>query len=114
MILENVNTVRVQLAMTKYNFESPDMTVSKFVNDVLPTTGARLEDRWVLNEDGLPPEGVTVLCWGGYFPFGSYERKYRFSTGYQYGGNWNGDVTTKICADVIAWMPLPKPPVEFE
>lgn len=114
MILKNVNTARVRLAMMKYGFKSPDMTAAKFVNDVLPTTCARAEDRWVLIEDALPPDGVTVLCWGGYFPFGSYERKYRVSTGYQYNGIWNGDVRTKICADVIAWMPLPEPPEGFE
>lgn len=114
MILENVNTTKVQLAMMKHGFKSPDMTTAKFINDVLPTTCTRLEDRWVLIEDGLPPEGVTVLCWGGYFPFGSYERKYRVSTGYQYNGTWNGDVRTKICADVIAWMPLPEPPEWFK
>lgn len=72
-------------------------------------------DKWTLVEDALPPNGENVLCWYEYFRFGSYNRLYRtFGIGYQYNGNWGGEVSTGRLARVLAWMPLPDPPKKLE
>lgn len=72
-------------------------------------------DKWTLVEDALPTDGEDVLCWYEYFRFGSYNRLYRtFGIGYQYNGNWGGEVSNGRLARVLAWMPLPEPPEGFE
>lgn len=66
---------------------------------------------WVLTDEKLPPEGQDVLCWYEYFRFGEYDRMYQtFGIGYQFNGNWGGEVVQGQKAKVLAWMPLPKPP----
>lgn len=66
---------------------------------------------WVLTDEKLPPEGQDVLCWYEYFRFGEYNRMYQtFGIGYQFNGNWGGEVAQGQKAKVLAWMPLPKPP----
>lgn len=66
---------------------------------------------WVLTDEKLPPEGQDVLCWYEYFRFGEYNRMYQtFGIGYQFNGNWGGEVVQGQKAKVLAWMPLPKPP----
>lgn len=66
---------------------------------------------WVLPDEKLPPEGQDVLCWYEYFRFGEYNRMYQtFGIGYQFNGNWGGEVAQGQKAKVLAWMPLPKPP----
>lgn len=72
-------------------------------------------DKWTLVEDALPPDGENVLCWYEYFRFGSYNRLYRtFGIGYQYNGNWGGEVSNGRLTRVLAWRPLPDPPKELE
>ena len=66
---------------------------------------------WTKVEDGLPENGVNVLCWYEYFRYGSYNRMFRtYGIGYQYNGNWAGDAAFGHKARVLAWMPLPDPP----
>lgn len=66
---------------------------------------------WVLTDEKLPPEGQDVLCWYEYFRFGEYYRMYQtFGIGYQFNGNWGGEVAQGQKAKVLAWMPLPRPP----
>ena len=66
---------------------------------------------WVLTDEKLPPNGQDVLCWYEYFRFGEYNRMYQtFGIGYQFNGNWGGEVVQGQKAKVLAWMPLPKPP----
>lgn len=66
---------------------------------------------WVLTDEKLPPEWQDVLCWYEYFRFGEYNRMYQtFGIGYQFNGNWGGEVAQGQKAKVLAWMPLPKPP----
>lgn len=68
---------------------------------------------WVLTDEKLPPEGQDMLCWYEYFRFGEYYRMYQtFGIGYQFNGNWGGEVAQGQKAKVLAWMPLPKPPEE--
>lgn len=64
---------------------------------------------WVLADEQLPEEGEKVLVWYEYFRYGDYNRMYEtYGIGYQYDGNWSGDVSgTK--ARCIAWRPLPEP-----
>lgn len=66
---------------------------------------------WVLTDEKLPPDGQDVLCWYEYFRFGEYNRMYQtFGIGYQFNGNWGGEVVQGQKAKVLAWIPLPKPP----
>lgn len=66
---------------------------------------------WVLTDEKLPPNGQDVLCWYEYFRFGEYNRMYQtFGIGYQFNGNWGGEVVQGQKAKVLAWIPLPKPP----
>ena len=58
---------------------------------------------WIDVKDKLPPDGEDVLCWYEYW---------RYGIGYQYGGNWGGEVTNGRNAKVLYWMPLPNPPKE--
>lgn len=67
--------------------------------------------KWISVEERLPPDGEHVLCWCEYFRYGSYNRMYKtYGIGYQYNGNWGGEVANGTKARVIAWMPLPEPP----
>ena len=66
---------------------------------------------WVLTDEKLPPNGQDVLCWYEYFRFGAFNLMYQtFGIGYQFNGNWGGEVVQGQKAKVLAWMPLPKPP----
>lgn len=67
--------------------------------------------KWTKVEDGLPENGVDVLCWYEYFRYGSYNRMFRtYGIGYQCNGNWAGESSFGHKARVLAWMPLPNPP----
>lgn len=66
---------------------------------------------WTLANEALPPNGENVLCWYEYFRFGEYNRMYQtFGIGYQFNGNWGGEVAQGQKVKVLAWTPLPKPP----
>lgn len=66
---------------------------------------------WVLTDEKLPPEGQDVLCWYEYFRYGAFNRMYQtYGIGFQFNGNWGGEVATGRSAKVLAWMPLPEPP----
>lgn len=79
----------------------------------LPAADVAPVVHWVLADEKLPPEGQDVLCWYEYFRFGEYYRMYQtFGIGYQFNGNWGGEVVQGQKAKVLAWMPLPKPPEE--
>lgn len=72
--------------------------------DAMPTD-------WRMAHESLPPNGEYVLCWYEYFRFGEYNRMYQtFGIGYQFNGNWGGEVAQGQKAKVLAWIPLPKPP----
>lgn len=72
-------------------------------------------NKWTLVEDALPTDGEAVLCWYEYFRFGSYNQLYRtFGIGYQYNGNWGGEVSNGRLVRVLAWRPLPDPSEGFE
>ena len=77
----------------------------------LPSADVAPVVRWVLTDEKLPPDGQDVLCWYEYFRFGEYYRMYQtFGIGYQFNGNWGGEVAQGQKAKVLAWMPLPRPP----
>lgn len=66
---------------------------------------------WVLTDEKLPPDGQDVLCWYEYFRYGAFNRMYQtYGIGFQFNGNWGGEVANGRSAKVLAWMPLPKPP----
>ena len=66
---------------------------------------------WVLTDEKLPPEGQDVLCWYEYFRYGAFNRMYQtYGIGFQFNGNWGGEVANGRSAKVLAWMPLPEPP----
>lgn len=67
--------------------------------------------RWISADEVLPPNGEDVLCWYEYYRYGEYNRMFQtFGIGYQYNGNWGGEVATGQKAKVLAWMPLPDAP----
>lgn len=69
--------------------------------------------QWVLTDEKLPPEGQDVLCWYEYFRYGAFNRMYQtYGIGFQFNGNWGGEVANGRSAKVLAWMPLPEPPKE--
>lgn len=79
--------------------------------DFIPRADVAPVVRWVLTDEKLPPDGQDVLCWYKYFRFGEYYRMYQtFGIGYQFNGNWGGEVAQGQKAKVLAWMPLPRPP----
>lgn len=94
---------------------APVMRVSRLFDKLqkVPAADVAPVVHWVLTDEKLPPEGQDVLCWYEYFRFGEYYRMYQtFGIGYQFNGNWGGEVAQGQKAKVLAWMPLPKPPEE--
>lgn len=70
-----------------------------------------IPENWTQVDEALPPNGEDVLCWYEYFRFGEYNRMHQtFGIGYQFNGNWGGEVAQGKRAKVLAWMLLPKPP----
>ena len=68
---------------------------------------------WVLADEKLPPDGQDVLCWYEYFRYGAFNRMYQtYGIGFQFNGNWGGEVANGRSAKVLAWMPLSEPPEE--
>lgn len=85
---------------------------AKQLLDEIPAADVAPVVQWVLTDEKLPPEGQDVLCWYEYFRFGEYYRMLyqTFGIGYQFNGNWGGEVAQGQKAKVLAWMPLPRPP----
>lgn len=77
----------------------------------VPAADAVPRPSWIPADEELPPNEQEVLCWYEYFRYGLYNRMYQtFGIGYQFNGNWGGEVARGRDAKVLAWMPLPKPP----
>ena len=71
----------------------------------------RSERRWIPVTERLPENGQKVLCWGEYFRYGDFNAMFAdYALGYQFNGNWGGEVTNGTKARALAWMPLPEPP----
>ena len=69
--------------------------------------------RWIPCSERLPEDGQYVLCWYQYFRYGNYNRLWQtYGIGFQYNGNWGGEVSTGRDTKVLFWMPLPEPPEE--
>ena len=67
--------------------------------------------RWIPVEERLPENGVETLCWYEYFRYGDFNAMFAtYGIGYQFHGNWGGEVANGRNAKVLAWMPLPEPP----
>ena len=48
-----------------------------------------------------------------YFRYGNYNRLWQtYGIGFQYNGNWGGEVSTGRDTKVLFWMPLPEPQKE--
>ena len=79
--------------------------------DAQPAADVAPVVHWVLTDEKLPPEGQDVLCWYEYFRYGAFNRMYQtYGIGFQFNGNWGGEVENGRSAKVLAWMPLPEPP----
>lgn len=79
--------------------------------DEIPAADVAPVVHWVLTDEKLPPEGQDVLCWYEYFRYGAFNRMYQtYGIGFQFNGNWGGEVANGRSAKVLAWMPLPEPP----
>ena len=71
------------------------------------------KQRWIPCSERLPKDGQDVLCWYQYFRYGNYNRLWQtYGIGFQYNGNWGGEVSTGRDTKVLFWMPLPEPPEE--
>lgn len=71
------------------------------------------KQRWIPCSERLPEDGQDVLCWYQYFRYGNYNRLWQtYGIGFQYNGNWGGEVSHGRDTKVLFWMPLPKPPKE--
>lgn len=77
----------------------------------IPAADVAPSPDWISADEELPPDEQEVLCWYEYFRYGLYNRMYQtFGIGYQFNGNWGGEVAQGRNAKVLAWMPLPEPP----
>lgn len=77
----------------------------------IPTAFHAIKKNTYRENHSYPPNGENVLCWYEYFRYGEYNRMYQtFGIGYQFNGNWGGEVVQGQKAKVLAWTPLPKPP----
>ena len=66
---------------------------------------------WIPVTERLPENGVETLCWYEYFRYGDFNAMFAtYGIGYQFHGNWGGEVANGRNAKVLAWMPLPEPP----
>lgn len=93
--------------------EIPYLQAAKVLREVsdAPAADVAPEVHWVLTDEKLPPEGQDVLCWYEYFRYGAFNRMYQtYGIGFQFNGNWGGEVANGRSAKVLAWMPLPEPP----
>lgn len=83
--------------MIKYGFKAPDMTVTEFVEDCLPSVTPKVS--WIPVSERLPEEeGNYLVC---------------YNNGYISVSEWHPNPYEKVCFDIfpsliIAWMPLPK------
>lgn len=69
--------------------------------------------RWIPCSERMPEDGQDVLCWYQYFRYGNYNRLWQtYGIGFQYNGNWGGEVSHGRDTKVLFWMPLPEPPKE--
>lgn len=84
---------------------------NKVISRIKAAPVADAATQWTKVEDGLPENGVDVLCWYEYFRYGSYNQMFRtYGIGYQCNGNWAGESSFGHKTRVLAWMPLPNPP----
>lgn len=68
---------------------------------------------WISASVRLPKDGKDVLCWYQYFRYGNYNRLWQtYGIGFQYNGNWGGEVSTGRDTKVLFWTPHPEPPTE--
>lgn len=112
---EYINAVKVAEKVAKATGLNATALVENALAEVLsaenPPTTDIIPATWTLADEALPPNGEDVLCWYEYFRFGEYNRMYQtFGIGYQFNGNWGGEVAQGQRAKVLAWIPLPKPP----
>ena len=93
--------------------EIPYLQAAKVLREVSDAPAADVAPvvHWVLTDEKLPPEWQDVLCWYEYFRYGALNRMYQtYGIGFQFNGNWGGEVANGRSAKVLAWMPLPEPP----
>ena len=83
--------------MLKYGFTAPDMTVTEFVEDILPS--AR---QWIPTSKTETIPDHEVLCCDKYT---------NQMVGYLTNdhGEWICESDSEVMYDTIAWMPLPEP-----
>lgn len=90
--------------------ETDALVVLRMIDDA-PAADVAPVVHWVLTDEKLPPEGQDVLCWYEYFRYGAFNRMCQtYGIGFQFNGNWGGEVANGRNAKVLAWMPLPEPP----
>ncbi len=93
--------------------EIPYLQAAKVLREVSDAPAADVAPvvHWVLTDEKLPPEWQDVLCWYEYFRYGALNRMCQtYGIGFQFNGNWGGEVANGRSAKVLAWMPLPEPP----
>ncbi len=72
-------------------------------------------NKWISVKDRLPETWDNVLCWYEYIEYDDYEEIYHtYGIGFYAKGRWRGEITNKLGCRVIAWMPLPEPPIVKE
>lgn len=96
------------------SFDGHTVSVWKKDLDAAPTVNPY---EWISVEDRLPSDESKVLCWYEYFRYGDYNcmcQTYGIGFYDMFYKRWSGDAAFGHKARVLAWMPLPAPPIGKE
>lgn len=102
---EYIDREAIKNAMLRYGFKAPDMTVTEFVEDELPTADVETLERtrWIPCSGRLPdmPGDYQVCTKNEYYGTKNVSKRY-----------FNGDYWSGRWTNITHWMPLPEPPEE--
>ena len=101
-ILDSVNEVAVTLDY---------MQCRAIQEDIAEIANRFAAGGWISVDDALPETDDDVLCWYEYYHWNSDKILPEYGIGRCYNGRWTGEVANGISAKVLAWIPLPKPPI---
>ena len=88
--------------------------MTKYVKDEVRNVTAidfMSSDGWISAEEKVPDNDKSVLVWYEYYRYGDYNCMWQDYGIARYIGRWTGDDLNGSCVKVLAWQPLPEPPI---